>query len=136
MIRALEEAGIPIDLIGGTSTGSIIAAAYALGWDHQVMTRKIKAIFKNPWSLFDVTLPIVSLFTGRKIVKTLKKTFGNTQIEDLWLKYFCVSSNLTRAKIVIHQQDVLWRSVRASCALPGITPPIFLDRDLLVDGGN
>ncbi|MFQ5822535.1 MAG: cyclic nucleotide-binding and patatin-like phospholipase domain-containing protein [bacterium] len=135
VIRALEEAKIPIDLIGGTSMGSVVAAAHALGWDYQVMLRKIRAIFKNPWSLFDVTLPIVSLFTGRKIVKILKKTFGSTKIEDLWMKYFCVSSNLTRAKIVVHQEGSLWRSVRASCALPGITPPLFYERDMLVDGG-
>jgi len=134
VLRALQEAKVPIDLVGGTSMGAIIAAAYAMGWDHQTMLTKIKAIFRNSKIFFDITVPIVSLLTGRKLVKILTGLFGDTQIEDLWLEYFCVSTNLTRAKMVVHREGSLWRSVRASGALPGITPPISYQGDLLVDG--
>lgn len=134
VIQALEEAKIPVDIVGGASMGSIIAAAYAMGWNHEVMLGKIRSILKDPGALFDLTIPIVSLLSGQKFVKILTSLFGDTQIEDLWLKYFCVSTNLSRAKMMVHQEGPLWRSVRASGALPGIIPPVFYQGDLLVDG--
>ena len=56
-------------------------------------------------------------------------------IEDLPLRFFCVSANLTRAEKVIHERGPLWSAVRASLALPGIFPPVYADGDLLIDGG-
>ncbi|MEO8619717.1 MAG: patatin-like phospholipase family protein, partial [bacterium] len=55
--------------------------------------------------------------------------------EDLWIPYFCVSSNLSRAEVVVHDDGPLWLWTRASSAVPGITPPVPYRGDLLVDGG-
>ncbi|MFB3060450.1 MAG: patatin-like phospholipase family protein, partial [Candidatus Binatia bacterium] len=134
-IRALKEAGIPIDLIGGTSIGALIAAQFALGWNHDT----IRSANKDGWltlkPLRDYTLPLVALNAGRKINKMLTQMFGNIHIEDLWLPYFCVSTDLTRAELLVHRNGLLWESVRASMAIPGIGPPSFFNGNVLVDGG-
>jgi NTE family protein len=49
--------------------------------------------------------------------------------------YFCVSSNLTEGRSTVHREGPLWRALRASVAIPGLLPPIILDKHLLVDGG-
>ncbi|PYQ18633.1 MAG: hypothetical protein DMF81_24320 [Acidobacteria bacterium] len=134
-IRAIQELGIPIDLIGGTSSGAIIAGALAKGLDYEGLVATARERLVAPGSLLDFTLPFVSLISGRRVSKALERTFEDLMIEDLWLSYFCVSSNLSRARMVVHRRGLLRKAIRASVSLPGILPPVFHDRDLLVDGG-
>lgn len=135
VIRALEEAGIPIDIVGGTSMGAVVAAACAMGWDHATIAEKAVAVCGKPAALFDFTPPMVALFAGRKITRTLKRELGKVRIEDLPRKFFCISSNLTRAQAMVHRRGPLWRAVRTSIALPGVIPPMCEDGEVLVDGG-
>jgi NTE family protein/lysophospholipid hydrolase len=88
-----------------------------------------------PKSVLDYTFPVAALITGRNWTNMVKNLFEEVQIEDLWLDYFCVSSNLTQAEAVIHDSGPLWQAVRTSTAIPGIIPPMIKDGDLLVDGG-
>lgn len=134
-IRALTEAGIPIDLIGGASMGAVIAAQYALGWDYETMLHCNRKGWIEMRPLTDYTIPVASLITGRKVLKMLAMMFGDIHIEDLWLPYFCVSSNLTRAEVQVHREGALRKWVSASIAVPGIGPPVFDRGNLLVDGG-
>jgi predicted acylesterase/phospholipase RssA len=60
---------------------------------------------------------------------------GDWDIEDLWLPYYCVSTNLTRSQLEVHRRGNAARAVRASVAIPGILPPVPFGDDLLVDGG-
>tara|TARA_B100000959_G_C14985333_1_gene625323 strand:- start:2749 stop:4203 length:1455 start_codon:yes stop_codon:yes gene_type:complete len=131
-IKALEEAGIPIDMVGGTSMGSIIAASYSMGWSCETMESKINQNVSD--MLLDMTLPISSFFSGKKTLMQLKESFGEVHIEDLWIPFFCVSSNLTRAKKEVHRSGILWKSVLASNSAPGLLPPVIDKGDLLVDG--
>lgn len=132
VIRALAEAGIPIDLVGGSSIGSALAGGVALGLDHATMLSRWREYHR---SFFQFTLPMVSLVSARAITKMLTSAFGDTRIEDLWLPYFCVSTNLSKAEAVVHRQGPLALAVRASTGLPGIVPPVTHDGELLVDGG-
>ena len=68
--------------------------------------------------LSDYTLPFVSMVRGRRFDRYLQTLFGDTNIEDLRMPYFCVSSNLTRADMVVHRTGPLWRATRASGSLP------------------
>jgi NTE family protein/lysophospholipid hydrolase len=131
VIRAMKEAGIPIDAIGGTSMGAVISAEYATGWDEKKMIDNDRTIASV---LSDYTLPLVSLLSGQKFSRLLKRFFGEVEIEDLWLPYFSVSSNLTRAEMAVHRSGLLRRGVRASGTLAGLMPPLVIDGDLHVDG--
>ncbi len=136
VIRAIRESGLPIDLVGGTSMGSIIAGQYAMGLDPAQMIEMSRKGFVGIAPHRDKTIPIIALITGRRLTRMLKMMFGQIQIEDLWLKFFCVSANLTRAQMMVHQDGPLWLWTRASVAVPGAIPPVVLQNgDLLVDGG-
>jgi predicted acylesterase/phospholipase RssA len=133
VIRALEEEGIPIDMVGGTSQGSWICGMYAMGWDCKTMMTTVPEVIKKAGRPA-YTLPMVSLLTGKTMSKALKMLFGEQQIEDLWLNYFCISANLTYGKMMVHQSGLLWKYVRASSAVPGILPPFVEGNSLLIDG--
>lgn len=135
VIRALQKAGIPIDLIGGTSIGAIMGALPAMGWDYDTMldvTRK-SFVANNP--LDDYTLPTISLVRSKKLDSYLKAAFEDTCIEDLWMNFFCVSSNLTTADTVVFRRGLLWKAIRASASIPGVAVPVLQGNNLLVDGG-
>ncbi len=134
VFRVLEELGIQIDYIGGTSMGALLSAGFAMGRSYEEMV-ELARMFANPKRLFDYTLPLTSLMTSKKVTNVLIELFGDLHIEDLWHPYFCVSSNLSRAEPVIHRTGLLWQSVRASTAIPGIFTPVLHEGDLFVDGG-
>jgi predicted acylesterase/phospholipase RssA/CRP-like cAMP-binding protein len=135
VIRALEEAGVPIDVVGGTSIGAIMAGLCAKGLDDAERVRIVENIARHGRRLFTPTLPLMALSAGHWVDKVLADHLGAVPIEDLPLRFFCVSANLTRAEEVIHERGPLWLAVRASLALPGIYPPVYADGHLLIDGG-
>ncbi|MGC8486838.1 MAG: patatin-like phospholipase family protein [Clostridia bacterium] len=133
-LQALEEAGIVPDLIGGTSIGAIMGGLTVLGWRPEDVLELGKT-FGSPRALFDYTLPYMSLMTTGKVTNLLKRWVEDTQIEDLWVPFFCVSANLTQGDVVIHRTGPLWKAVRASMAIAGIFSPVLHNGDVLVDGG-
>jgi predicted acylesterase/phospholipase RssA/CRP-like cAMP-binding protein len=134
VLRALEEAGIPVDALGGSSAGALIAAAAAAGMDWRTMDELARRLLRN-WRVPDYTLPAVSLLQGAKLTRDLQAAFGQVQIEDLWHSYFSLSVNLNRLSVNVHRSGSLWRSVRASAALPLVFPPLLEGGEVLVDGG-
>ena len=136
IVKALREAGIPIDLVGGTSMGGILGAGVALRWSVQELTERFRHSFVDVNPLRDYTLPFVSLVSGRKVSRLLRNAFGDITIEDLPLEFFCVSSNLTSGHSEVHRRGELWRWLRSSVAIPGVLPPIIHKGEVLVDGGT
>ncbi|GAB6041526.1 cyclic nucleotide-binding domain-containing protein [Endothiovibrio diazotrophicus] len=131
VLRALAEAQIPVDIIGGNSMGALIAAQYALGLplaEIQRWTRKFILAGEMP------ALPLVSLVAGRRLERDLRARFGETAIEAMWHPYFAVSCNLSRAAMRVHDEGPLWQAVLASNSPAGILPPVVQGGDLLVDG--
>ncbi|HEX5278729.1 MAG TPA: patatin-like phospholipase family protein [Micropepsaceae bacterium] len=135
VLRALREAGVPFDCVGGTSMGGIIAAGVAMEWDVEEISERVRDSFVANRPLSDFTLPLIALFRGAKVSGLLKKHFGDVLIEDLPKPYFCVSSDLTTGRDHVHRSGPLWRALRASVAVPGILPPVAEGGHLLVDGG-
>lgn len=132
--RALLEAGIEIDVIGGTSMGALLGAAIAHFEDYQLLIDEA-SMFSSTRVLMDYTFPITALNATRKITDLLRNNFGQTRIEDLWRPFFCVSTDLSSLQPVIHRTGLLWEAVRASIAIPGVFAPISKNGHLLVDGG-
>ncbi|MDB6013619.1 MAG: cyclic nucleotide-binding protein, partial [Gammaproteobacteria bacterium] len=136
IVKALREADIPIDLVGGTSMGAILGAGVSLCWSIDELTDRFRRAFVDGKPLRDYTLPFVSLVSGRKVTRLLQHAFGDVTIEDLPLDFFCVSSNLTTGHSEVHRRGELWRWLRASVAIPGVLPPVVHKGELLVDGGT
>jgi predicted acylesterase/phospholipase RssA len=134
-VLALEERSIPIDAVGGTSMGALVAGLAAQGRNgREIFDEMRRHLFDcNPMS--DYTFPFVSLVRGRKMTHALREVFGGTLIENLWKTFFCLSTDLTKQSAMVHRSGPLWLALRASTAIPGILPPVICDRRVLVDGG-
>jgi len=135
VVQALRDNGVPIDWVGGTSMGAIIAAQVAMGLSADDMLRATRKAYAGRGGSIDVTVPLVSMRSGRSTIQTLREMFHDRLIEDLPINYFCVSCNLTRANIVVHDRGPVWMWTRVSCSVPGLLPPVAHEGDLLVDGG-
>jgi len=132
VLQVLHDLGGEIDMVGGTSIGAIMAIGPAMGWSIDRMRETASAHFDK---VADYTLPAVSLLRGQKITARLRANLGDIDIADLWLPYFCVSTNLTHPGTVIHDRGPLVQALRASIAIPGVLPPVPYGDSLLVDGG-
>jgi NTE family protein len=135
VIRALREAHVPIDLIGGCSMGSIVGAAVALEWNDAEIKERLRHSFVNTNPANDYTLPFLSLIKGRKVARLLEQNFGGLGIEELWRPFFCVSTNLTTGTLAVHRDGSLVDALHASISIPGLLPPVIMGGDVHVDGG-
>ncbi|KAJ0067604.1 hypothetical protein NL108_008762, partial [Boleophthalmus pectinirostris] len=141
ILRALNEAGIPIDLVGGTSIGSFMGALYAEEKSSSRMRVRAREWAMDMTSLFkkivDLTYPITSMFSGASFNSGISSVFKGKQIEDLWLPYFNITTDITASAMRVHTDGSLWRYVRASMSLSGYLPPLCDPKDghLLMDGG-
>lgn len=138
VLRALKEASIPIDIIGGTSAGAIVAGYYALHEYIEEVPAELKEltdITSKTVSWRNFTWPCVSLFYGKAYTEKQKKIFGNVRIENLWIPSFCVSCNLSDNTQVICRNGYLWKTIRSSTAVPAIFPPVVINGDIHLDGG-
>ena len=139
--RALQEHGIEVDCVGGTSIGSVMAALVAMDRPlPELMTVARQSFGSNPTGDFNL-LPMLSLIAGRRMRRVLDQSvqalMGHAgDIEDLWKTYFCVASNYSQAREQCLTQGELTRAIRASSAIPGALPPVLIDGDLLCDGGT
>lgn len=134
-IRALRQAGVPIDFIGGTSMGAVIGAGLAMDWDDAEIERRVRKAFVDSNPLRDIAFPTLALTRGLAVAARLTEHFGDREIGDLWRPFFCVSSDLTAGAHRLHDRGPIVQALRASIALPGILPPITEGESVLVDGG-
>jgi predicted acylesterase/phospholipase RssA/CRP-like cAMP-binding protein len=134
LLMALQEAGIPIDMIGGTSMGASIAAQHAMGWS----PREIRDVNHRVWVEIRphrrLTLPLFSVIGNRESERCGRMMYGETQLEDLWIPFYCVSSNLSTAERVVHRRGSLLWAATASASIPGAAMPVLSNGQLLVDG--
>ena len=132
--RAMVEAGVPIDWVGGTSIGAVMGAPIAQGLppDEVVSTARLAFVKGKPFG--DLTLPVLSLLRGRRMERLIAEHLVG-DIEDLPIPFFCVSSNLGQGTPHIHTRGGLVTALRASVSLPGVFPPAVVDGQLTIDGG-
>jgi len=135
VVRALREAGVPIDMIGGTSMGAVMASLVAMDqdWDQMLETNREAWLRRKPHK--EYSLPFISLIRSRRLDSMAKKIWGEIEIEDLWISFFCVSCNLSTSSTMIHERGLLWKAIRASASLPGVFVPVLSNGNILVDGG-
>ena len=134
VVAALRGLGIPIDMVGGTSMGAVIAAQVALGLSREeLINLNLRFMSRKPFAQY--TIPMLALLNARRLQEGMQMAVGETQIKDLWINCFAISVNLTTTEMVVHDRGPVWEAVRASVSLPGILPPFVRGSHLLVDGG-
>lgn len=156
-IRALTEAGIRIDIVNGTSIGSIIGGMYALYQDVDEMTDRVKqataAVNVNHFNLFQhskegtsflqnwLTEAVCDMAALRKSIqshknnlKALRILFKEARFEDTKIPFSAVAMDIMTGKTVIIKKGKLIDAVLASASIPGIFPPVTRGKRQLVDG--
>ena len=133
--RAFREAGIAFDIVGGTSGGAAMAAAFAQDLDPLAIDAGVHRMFIDGRALSRYTLPKYGLLDHTHFDAHLEREYGNIRIEDLWKPYFAVSADLSNYETEVHRAGHLWQAIRASAAIPGLLPPFYTDDGrMLVDG--
>ena len=135
VLRAFKQAGVPIDRVAGTSMGSLVGALYALGMGIDDITEINREIWIDGKPLSDYTFPAIAIVRGRRLHNLVKHTLHGRKIEDMPIRFFCVSGDLTATDLMMHDHGTLWEGIRASGSIPGAGPPMFLNGHILVDGG-
>jgi predicted acylesterase/phospholipase RssA/CRP-like cAMP-binding protein len=132
LIQAIEELGIPIDVLGGTSAGAAIAGCYALGYRGGDLEDTIKRWLGGS---VDYTLPLVAISAGGNMLQRARQIFGELDLEDLALPLYCIATDITRFGMLVIERGRARDAVLASACLPGIFPPVLVDGRWAVDGG-
>ena len=137
VIRALEQEKIPIDMVIGTSVGSLIGAIYA--YDMNSFELEWTAFSLEKDQVFDYG--ILSAFTsmglakGDKLEEFVKSKVLVANIEDLKLPFAAIATDLNRGTRVVLDHGSVAKAVHASSAIPGVFNPVDHQGKLLVDGG-
>ena len=128
--------GVRFDRIAGVSLGSLVAAATATGYTIDAVREGFEQSFVDTNPSNDFVPPAYSLIRGAKTRRLLREYFGDRRIEELPLRFFCLSCDLIRREAVIHRTGPVVDAVYPSLAIPGVFPPVpTADGRLLVDGG-
>ncbi len=135
VIRVLEQEKIPIDLIVGTSVGSLIGAIYAA--ERNSFELEWTAFKLEREDIFDFTLTEARMgpVVGKRLEDFVKNRVKIQNLEDLPLPFFPVATDLNTGETVVLERGPLGRAVRASAAIPGVFHPVKFAGRTLVDGG-
>ncbi len=132
VVRAMAELGMPIDGIASASVGAALGALVAFETPAEDLVDRTADLFRR---VLDYTVPVSGIIAAERIARAIERGTEGRDIEDTWLPYRCVSTNLTRSKTVVHRRGDLQRAMRASLSIPGVMPPVAYGEDLHVDGG-
>jgi NTE family protein len=137
VLKVIEEEGIPIDVISGSSVGALIASLWVTGRSSAEIL-EITREFKEPkhiWGLMDFTLPFLGFLKGNKLYNFLKKYLGNKTFYDVRLPLKIIASDVKRKEPIIIDKGLLLDAIMASCSMPGVFAPFRFKQSLLFDGG-
>ena len=136
VIEYLEAMSIPIDIIVGSSIGSIVGAIYLIGDLKRFEEDTRKFTKKELLSLFDFTLPKSGIVKGRNFMNLLQNYIPkDARIEDLPKPFSIVATDYYTGKQIVFTKGNILEAIRASISIPGVFVPVYHDGKLLIDGG-
>lgn len=157
VIQALEESGVSIDMVNGTSMGAIVGGAYALYGDSSALVSLVEVViqhvdvrsfnifrywdkgqgFLRNWvatAICDMSILRKSILSHSEDRKALTLLFGEKRFEDTRIPFSSVAVDLINGEIVVLDRGRLIDGILPSMSIPGIFPPVEFDQRVLVDG--
>lgn len=133
-LRVLRRAGLPIDVVAGTSVGALIGGGVAMELTTEAIEASVTTLIDT---LFRPTVPLHAILSSRALARWARsdQAFGNRMLEDLPIPYAVSAADLTVGREIVIRRGRLWQAVMASAAIPGIYPPVMIGQHWLVDGG-
>ena len=133
VIDVLQQYGVPIDLIVGTSMGAIVGGAVACGRTCKEIEETAEKMRTN--QLFDLNIPIKGVFSGKGVMKFLNKEIPNIDMKDTSIPFICNAVDLVSCREIVFKDGNIIDNIRASMSVPGIFAPVTMGDMVLVDGG-
>lgn len=133
VLRELEKNNIPIDLLAGTSVGSLVAAGYAAGLSPDQLEELARKIRWN--DLGRVTVSRLGFFNSARMETYIHSNFPISRIEEMRLPLGVVATDIQEGKMVVFTEGDVGLAVRASCAIPCYFTPVTVNGRMMVDGG-
>ena len=124
-IKALREAGLKIDMYGGTSVGAAMAAALAVGKPPDEVMDLCEDIFIRSKAMGRLTVPLHSVIDHKRFDEQMQKHYGDYLVEDLPVNFYSVATSLTTNDLHVIRDGELWKAVRASSSIPAVFPPMI-----------
>ncbi|WP_159016947.1 patatin-like phospholipase family protein [Cognatiluteimonas profundi] len=135
VIEALEARGLEITTVAGSSSGALVGGIYAAGKLPEFREQLVRMQRRHFLRLLDPVLGRAGLFSGNRLVHSMRELVGNPHIESLPIRFTAVAVDLQRQREVWLQRGPLWDAIRASFAIPGLFTPHAVHGRELVDGG-
>ena len=134
VLQALEKAGIPVDMISGSSMGAIIGGIYSVGTDLDMLQRFITSI--KLYDYLDVKLPLTGgLLKGERLQELVRGFTHNKTFAEAKIPFCCVVVDAAAGKLDVLEEGPLHESIRASMSMPGFFEPVQLNGKTYIDGG-
>lgn len=138
VLQVLEESGLEVDIVAGTSMGSYIGALWAFGHDGQFIERKAREI-EGKWGLLKLIDPAFpprrGFIHGHAIRERLERSIGHARFEQLARPLRVVTTRFDTLERVVFETGEVAPAVLASCAIPSVFVPVRLGGDTYIDGG-
>lgn len=138
VLKVLKREGVPVDVIAGTSMGSLIAGCYAAGYEPEEIEDMAIRIDKG-WvyeNLFwDLTVMRSGIFQGETLLRFIRTYLGSREFSDMDIPFACVAADIETGEEVVLKSGRVAEAIRASCGLPIIFVPSQINGRYLVDGG-
>lgn len=132
IVSALQQTGLAVDYLAGTSIGAVVAALVALGYTVDEMAEILDRVGSVA---FRLTLPTRALLSNAGLRSGIQHIAGDRRIEELAVPLAVVAADLATRQEVVFRRGLLWPAILASVSLPGIYPPQRIGPYTLVDGG-
>ncbi|GAX90411.1 patatin-like phospholipase family protein [Effusibacillus lacus] len=133
VLQVLNEAGIPVDAIAGSSMGALIGAFYVSGMETRYMEMLAKNLKRKHFT--DFTVPKLGFVTGNKITEMIRLLTKDMAIEDAAIPFAVVATDVEKGERVVFRKGPIYRAVRSSISIPGVFVPYLYENRVLVDGG-
>jgi NTE family protein len=136
VLEVLEELGVEVKAVAGTSMGSIIGSFYCSGVTLEEMKSIVKSMNWKSFLLFsDLALYNTGIINGRKVEELLRRFLGDKTFKDCSIPFCCIAVDLVEREKVIFSEGKLLDAVRASISIPGFFSAVCMDNRVLIDGG-
>jgi len=133
VIQVLEESGIKVDLVAGTSAGSLVAALYAAGRNGSELAKLAETMDEG--AITDWTFPMRGLIRGEALARYVREKTNGRLIEQMEIPLGIVATDLASGQPVCFRRGDTGTAVRASSSVPTIFEPVQIGGRQYVDGG-
>ena len=137
VLKVFKENNIPVDVICGSSMGSLIAALWATDFSIDEIKKIVQDVGKQLSSFFfpRFSIPFKGFFRAKRLEKIMHAIFKDKTFYDVKQTLKIVAFDFLKKEARVIEEGLLYKAVSASCAVPGIFEPVMIKKDILLDGG-